>query len=351
MSDLKTLSDSEPSDFFADSSCAQTNSANELLSFTVEEREKGERLDQVLAGRLPDFSRSLLARLAKEGKVLLDGRSAKASSLVRLGQTISLPEPKPPRTELTANPEIELAVIYEDEHILVVNKPADLVVHPAPSYQGPTLAGALLARDKRLLEVGEKFRPGLVHRLDRDTSGVLISAKTEPALRALAASFGARATTKRYLALASGCFKASAGLIDQAIGRHPSLRHKMAAGVSGGRSAQTRYRVLRYFPAAKVSLVLLTLITGRTHQARVHLASLGHPILADSTYSRGASELLRKYPSLAPLLLRQQLHARSLTIAHPISGDLLTFTAPWPLDFKGVFFELLRLEKESFLHK
>lgn len=317
-----------------------------VLTLTVSAEDDGRRLDAVLAARHLEFSRSQLARQAREGLVLVDGKPVKASAAVTAGQSVAFPVPQAPLTDLAPEPEVELEVIYEDEHILAVNKPWGLMVHPAPGRTGPTLAGGLLARDARLALVGERFRPGLVHRLDKDTSGVLITAKTEPALRGLAEAFSRRETRKCYLAFVRGRPKNSRGVIDSPIGRHPTQRHKMAAGdASGGRPARTVYRVLRHFPQTGLSLVMLTLITGRTHQARVHLQSLGTPVLADPVYSRGTADLVRRFPALEPYLTRQLLHARRLTIAHPATGRPMTFRAPWPSDFLGLWRELLRLEK------
>lgn len=316
-----------------------------LISFTVSPREAGQRLDIILSERRPDFSRSQMARQAKEGLVLVDGRPAKASSVLNNGQTVTCPFPQAPTTELRPEPEVELESIYEDEDILVINKNWGLSVHPAPGYHGPTVAGGLLARDRNLSEVGERFRPGLVHRLDKDTSGVLITARNEKSLRKLAETFSRRETVKRYLAFVKGRPKNKGGLIDSPVGRHLTQRHKMAAGVQGGRAAKTCWRLLKHFPETGVSLILLTLITGRTHQARVHLQSLGTPVLADQVYSRGEAELLKTFPELAPLLKRQFLHARSLTIAHPAHSRPMTFRAPWPPDFIELFRALLKIEK------
>lgn len=308
--------------------------------------EEGRRLDVVLASAFPDFSRSQLSRLAREGRISVNGRPGKASQLVDAGQLIVFSSPDPPRTDLIPEPDVSLDIIYEDEQVLALNKPWGLAVHPAPGYSGPTLAGGLLAHDPRLTEVGEKFRPGLVHRLDKDTSGVLITARTEPALRSLAAAFSNRATQKNYLAFTRGRPHQNRGLVDRPIGRHPTQRHKMAVDTARGRPAKTIYQVLKFFPASGLSLILLTLITGRTHQARVHLQSLGTPVLADPVYSRGVSDLLNRFPQLAPGLRRQMLHARRLTIAHLASGQNLTLRAPWPDDFLFLFRELIRLESK-----
>ncbi|MDR2947046.1 MAG: RluA family pseudouridine synthase [Candidatus Adiutrix sp.] len=316
----------------------------EAVSLTVAAEESGRRLDTVLSARYPEFSRSQLARQAKEGLVTVDGRPARASAAVAAGQTVVFPVPRRPLTDMLPEPEVVLDVVFEDEHVLAVNKPWGLAVHPAPGHSGPTLAGGLLARDARLSEVGERFRPGLVHRLDKDTSGVLITARTDAALRQLSGAFSSRATVKRYLAFVRGCPKIRRGAIDGPIGRHATQRHKMAAGVPDGRPSRTLYRVLRFFPQTGVSLVLLTLVTGRTHQARVHLQSLGTPVLADPVYSRGVADLVKRFPSLEPHLQRQMLHARRLTVAHPATGQPQTFRAPWPADCLGLLRELMRLE-------
>ena len=309
--------------------------------FTVSLEEAGLRLDKVLSGRWPDFSRAQLTRLIKDGLVRLDGRPVlKPSTVVTVGAVVLAPRPEPPPTGLSPDPGLTLDIIYEDDHILVVNKPWGLLVHPASGTAGPTLAGGLLAHDPRLDGVGAHLRPGLVHRLDRDTSGVVVTAKTEPALRRLAEAFSRRETVKRYLAFVRGRPKPERGLVDLPIGRHPTQRHKMAAGRGGRRPARTVYRLLRYFPETGLSLMLLTLVTGRTHQARVHLASLGCPVLADPVYSRGVGDLVRRHPGLAPFCGRQMLHARRLTVGHPETGRSLTFRAPWPPDFLGLWREL-----------
>lgn len=311
----------------------------------VSKAEEGLRLDKVMALHHPEYSRSQLSRLAKEGLVLLDQRPVKASTLVSAGQTISFPPPAPPRTDLEPEPDVIINVLYEDEHILALDKPWGLAVHPAPGYHGPTLVGGLLARDPKLKALGERFRPGLVHRLDRNTSGVMITAKTEVALKALGEAFSNRQAHKGYLAFVRGRLPLRAATIDQPLGRHPSLRHKMAVTPNKGRPARTFYRVLAYFPTTGVSLVWLNLITGRTHQARVHLQNLATPVLADPVYSRGTAELTKAFPQLAPYLERQLLHARRLTLAHPRTGEAMTFRAPWPPEFRCLLKELLKIER------
>ncbi|MDR2826658.1 MAG: RluA family pseudouridine synthase [Candidatus Adiutrix intracellularis] len=317
----------------------------EPLSFTVTTAEAGQRLDMALVTRWPEFSRSQLARLAKVGQVKVDGRPGRPSARLISGQFIICPSPATPLTDLTPDPELKLDILYEDKSILAVNKPWGLLVHPAPGTRGPTLAGGLLAHDSRFLTVGERFRPGLVHRLDRDTSGVMVIARTELALKILTAAFSRRETTKRYLAFVRGRPHINRGDINLSIGRHPSQRHKMTGGGVREKPARTLFQLLRYFPTTNISLLLLTLLSGRTHQARVHLASLGCPVLADPVYSRGVGDLFHRYPSLIPYLHRQLLHARRLTINHPTTTLPLTLRAPWPEDFTSLWQELMYLEK------
>ncbi|MDL2260246.1 RluA family pseudouridine synthase [Deltaproteobacteria bacterium OttesenSCG-928-K17] len=316
------------------------------IQVVVRAEEAGRRLDALLSARHSEFTRTQLARLAKEGLISVDNKAAKPGAIMNAGQTIIFQAPAPPLTDLKPEPGVKLDVIYEDEHILAVNKQCGLAVHPAPGYHGPTLVGGLLARDAALAGLGEHHRPGLVHRLDKDTSGVLVIARTEAALGKLSAAFSARETTKHYLAFVKGRPKNGRGLIDSPIGRHPTQRHKMAAGLADGRPAQTLWRMLKTFPKAGVSLVMLKLISGRTHQARVHLQSLGVPVLADPVYSRGVAELLKLCPQAEAFLQRQMLHARRLTIAHPATGQPITLRAPWPDDFVALF-KLLSLYERS----
>ena len=341
--DSETTDDSFELDFDDEAPPADLAGGDPIV-ITVSPAEADRRLDTILVSRFSQYSRSQFARLAKDGLIMVDGKPAKASLAVTAGRVISCSQPKAPLTDMIPDDSVSINAIYEDEHILVVDKPWGLVVHPAPGHHGPTLAAGLLARNLALSEVGERFRPGLVHRLDKDPSGLLVTAKTETALRVLAESFSQRETSKSYLAFVKGIPKTKAGLLDKPIGRHQTQRHKMAVGQ--GREARTIYRVIRRFPSVGISLVLLKLITGRTHQARVHLASLGTPVLADPVYSRGISDIVKKYPSLETHLKRQMLHARRLTIAHPATGQLTTFRSPWPEDFLCLLTALLALEKQ-----
>jgi 23S rRNA pseudouridine1911/1915/1917 synthase len=312
------------------------------VTLTIDEAGAGRRLDALLAGLYPELSRSMAARLVKSGQVLLDGRPAKSSALVKPGQILSLSLPEPAPETLAPAPDIALDVIYSDEDVLVINKPAGLTVHPGAGEAVPTLAGALLALDPNLADVGPPTRPGLVHRLDKDTTGVMIVARHQRALESLAEAFAARRVDKTYLALVAGR-PPDSGRMDSPIGRHPSVRTKMMAGSPSGKPATTIFRVMRWYPASGASLARLRLLTGRTHQARVHLASIGHPVLGDKLYGPTAKTALKGRPGLAPLLARQMLHARRLTLNLP-SGRRMSFKAPLPADFTALLAELERLE-------
>ena len=319
---------------------------DKTIELVVPAAENGLRLDIFLSRHL-EYSRAQLARQAKGGFIQGIDRqgqkhSLKSAAQVFTGQRIVLMPPPVPITTLLPCPEVKLEIIFEDDDILVINKPCGLLVHPGAGKPEATLAGALLAYNPQLNEVGEALRPGLVHRLDKETSGVIVTAKNEKSLQRLSAAFQDRSLEKIYLALVKGKMAKSA-LIDKPIGRHPSLRYKMAAGVKGGRPAQTIYHSLKYFSKSDVSLVLLKLLTGRTHQIRVHLSDLGHSILGDQVYGRPA-EILKKSP-FNTLVKRQLLHARRLSLFHPTSGQNMNFQAPWPPDFLAVFQALLKYER------
>ncbi|MDB6149989.1 MAG: Pseudouridine synthase [Chthoniobacter sp.] len=277
------------------------------------------RLDQFLAGRIPVLSRSRIQDLIREGHVTLDARPTKPNARVRGGEEVSLIEPPPVPIE-TQGEAIPLDLLFEDEHLLVLNKAAGMVVHPAAGNLDGTIVNALLHHCPTLSGIGGKQRPGIVHRLDKETSGCLVVAKHDAAHQSLARQFAGREVTKIYLALATGRFALRSGRIDAPIGRHPVHRKKMTVvGEGQGRSAQTSYRVLRELESG--TLVECTLHTGRTHQIRVHLKHLGHPLLGDETYGRRAG------------FSRQMLHAWRLGFAHPMTAARMDFQAPVPPDF------------------
>lgn len=296
-----------------------------MHTWTVDELPEGERprLDRYLAAHFPGFSRSVLQRWIAEGLVEVDGRPAEASQKVVEGQHIRVAVPPPAPKDLVPEPR-PLDVLYEDADLVVLNKPPGEVVHPAPGHSTGTLVQALLAHCADLTGVGGRLRSGIVHRLDKDTSGVLLVAKNDRAFRALQEQFKTREVRKVYLALVHGHPRAPAGRVEAPIGRDPRSRQRMAV-VPGGRPAVTRYRVLRTVGA--YTLVLAQPVTGRTHQVRVHLAFLGHPVAGDPLY--GPRRVSFPFP-------RQFLHAWRLGFRHPSTGEWLEVRAPLPADLKAV---------------
>lgn len=286
--------------------------------------DKGERLDVFLARQSPDLSRSRVQRLIADGLAQVAGRPAKANHKVQPGETVVLAVPAP--EPVAAMPEdIPLDIVYEDAEVVVVNKPRGMVVHPAAGNWRGTLVNALLARCDDLSGVGGAVRPGIVHRLDKDTSGVMVAAKTDRAHASLARQIKDRTAGRKYLALVHGSVKAEEGLIDAPIGRHRVDRKKMAVDAEHGRDARTRFTVLERF--AGYTLVACKLETGRTHQIRVHMAYIGHPVVGDPKYG----------PKTAPFAIAgQALHAAELTFRHPVSGAELVFTAPLPADMEKI---------------
>jgi 23S rRNA pseudouridine1911/1915/1917 synthase len=278
------------------------------------------RLDQFLAKRLPEFSRSRLQRLIRTGFVRLNNAITRPRQVVRDGDRIELAEPPLEKIE-TLPEQIPLEVLFEDDDLIVINKPAGLVVHPGAGHREHTLVNALLNHCTTLSGIGGKERPGIVHRLDKETSGCLVAAKNDLAHQALSKQFAERTVEKMYLALVAGKLRKVTGVIDEKIGRHPVHRQRMTATASGGRPAKTAYRVVRSSECA--SLVECRLYSGRTHQIRVHLHHLGHPVLGDKLY---ASRLARDFP-------RQMLHAWKLGFQHPRTQEWKSFEAPLPDDF------------------
>lgn len=291
-----------------------------------------ERLDRFLADQL-DLSRTQAARLIGESAVRVDGDVARASRTLVRGETVTVnvPASAPPPRHLVARP-MTLSVVFEDDVMLVIDKPAGLVVHPAPGHWDDTLVNALLARPSGVAG-GRADRPGIVHRLDRDTSGLLVVAKTEDAHRRLARAIAARRVERTYAALVWGHLAAPL-TIDAPIARHPKDRKRMAVA-DGGRHAETLVEPIARFALA--DLVRVRLKTGRTHQIRVHLAHVGHPIVGDPVYGGGGSRRVtgaarRAADRLAAAAPRQALHAAQLAFAHPDTRDWMTFRSEWPAD-------------------
>ncbi|TAM48542.1 MAG: RluA family pseudouridine synthase [Acidobacteria bacterium] len=300
------------------------------ITLTVPADAAGLRLDRFLAGAGRGWSRSHVARWIEAGHATRNGRHCKPAQLLSPGDVIDVTPPAAVPSEVVAQ-EIPLDVLYEDEQLIVVNKPPGLVVHPAAGNPDGTLVNALLAHCRDLSGIGGVERPGIVHRLDKDTSGVLIAAKTDLAHRALSLSFRWRTTDKRYLAVVYGAPKTDEGVVDAPIARHPIERKQMTV-IAGGRPARTLWWVRERFDGT--ALVECRLVTGRTHQVRVHMAHIGHALVGDQTYAgrqwRGigdatAAAACREFP-------RQALHAWKLTITHPVTGEPATFEAPLPRD-------------------
>jgi 23S rRNA pseudouridine1911/1915/1917 synthase len=302
------------------------------LEFSVT-AETSERLDRFLADQL-SISRTQAARLIADKAVGVNGKVARASRALARGDQVEveLPDEKPARTIRPAH--IPLTIVFEDEHLLVLDKPSGLVVHPAPGHWDDTLVNALAARGTSLSAGTTEGRPGIVHRLDRDTSGLMVVAKTDLAHRKLGAALAARKVTRRYAALAWGHLESSPLTIDAPLARHPRDRKRMAI-VPGGRAAKTDAYVVARFSVCE--LLRLELHTGRTHQIRVHLAHVGHPVVGDPVYGGDASRGMTgkgrlEAQRIAAQAPRQALHAAWLSFRHPATGDLLEFRSEWPAD-------------------
>ena len=303
--------------------------------FTVARADDRARLDRLLADLVPAHSRSRLKTLIETGRVSIAGETiTEPGYRVKPGQMVTLVIP-PPSDETPQAQAIPLAIAYEDDHLIVVDKPAGLVVHPAPGNPDRTLVNALLAHcGASLSGIGGVRRPGIVHRLDKDTSGLLVAAKHDAAHRGLAAQFATRRLSRTYRAVVWGRPRPAQGRIEGAIGRDPRNRKRMAVRESGGKPALTLYRVVKPL-GALCSLVECRLKTGRTHQIRVHMAALGHPLVGDALYGgtrrRRLDERLREALALCP---RQALHAAALGFVHPVSGAELSFESPLPADMQ-----------------
>ncbi|MCK4376110.1 MAG: RluA family pseudouridine synthase [Candidatus Brocadiae bacterium] len=317
--------------------------------FEVAGRHEGRRLDAYLAGRFPDYSRTFIQELIKNRHITVNGRPVRPSYSPSRGDTVVALVPMRRHEEVPPE-DIPLQVLFEDRWLVVVNKPPDLVVHPSRGHQTGTLVNALVHRFQHLSGLRGPLKPGIVHRLDRDTSGVILVIKDEAVHEKIARQFEHRQVTKEYVAVCEGRLELDSDLIDAPIGSDPRAREKMAVRQSAGRPARTVYQVVERI--GPFTIVRCFPQTGRTHQIRVHLQFIGHPIVADSLYGRRDAVYLSDLtggehpPEEEPLLHRQALHARRLTIRHPVRQEQMTFEAPMPADMLRLV-EALRQARES----
>lgn len=306
------------------------NEYDELSAIELIVPEGGERLDSFAAAN-SQFSRSLIKKLTEAGAVTVNGAAAKPGGLLRRGDTVRICPPPPVSVALAAQ-DIPLDIVYQDADIAVINKPVGMVVHPAAGNPDGTLVNALMHHIGDLSGIGGELRPGIVHRIDKNTSGLLVIAKNDEAHRALSEQLKTHSLSRVYIALADGNFKEDSGTVDAPIARHPADRKRMAV-VQGGRAAVTHWRVIERFGFA--TLLRAELETGRTHQIRVHMAYIHHPLVGDDVYA-GSSGFGFK---------GQALHAAQLTLLHPRSGELMRFYAPLPAEFRAALDKIRRLKR------
>jgi 23S rRNA pseudouridine1911/1915/1917 synthase len=328
-----------------------TESGARRLCDTVRAADTGARLDQWLVARLADISRTRIKALVDQGRVRVDGRVSKAGHRLRPGERVDADIPPAPAAQVLPEA-VPLDIVFEDDHVLVVDKSAGMVTHPGAGCSTGTLAAAALAHAPGMAAVGSPRRPGIVHRLDKGTSGLIVLAKTQRAYDGLTAQLARRSVTRRYLCLVQGVPDRPEGTIDRPIARDPRSRVRMAVAPAGkGKRAVTRFRVLERFAGA--ALVECRLETGRTHQIRVHLASIGHPVLGDLTYGRGRTPVAHarrepgggddpELPALMHALGGVALHAAGLAFVHPVSGERLEFSSTLPYRIEGLLSHLRR---------
>ncbi|SFN08933.1 RluA family pseudouridine synthase [Thermodesulforhabdus norvegica] len=321
--------------------------ASSTETFRVTPEEAGIRLDSLLVGRLEGYSRGFVQKLIKQGFVRVCGSARKSAYCVKPGDLVEveIPEPDGADEPIVVPVPVPLDVLYEDEHIVVVNKPAGMVVHPGAGKESVSLVHALLYRYGSLASVGAPERPGIVHRLDENTTGVMIVARTDRAYWELVKQFEGRTVQKEYLALVWGVPPEETGTVSTLINRHPRERKKMAV-TQNGREAVTKWKVLKTWK--EVSLLSVKPITGRTHQIRVHMAYIHHPIVGDPLYCRHERRVNRltdfAFKDLLKDIKRQMLHARMLRLKHPVSGEILEWQAPLPPDMERLLKSLDALE-------
>ncbi|WP_054949966.1 RluA family pseudouridine synthase [Numidum massiliense] len=300
------------------------------VCWCVDEAAAGERVDKYVA-RQGEWSRAVVQRWIEEERVTSGGRAVKANYRLQAGEKICLHVPAP--VTHTIEPEaVPLDIVYEDDDVLIVNKPRGMVVHPAPGNVAGTLVNALLAHCDHLSGINGDLRPGIVHRIDKDTSGLLMVAKTDAAHESLAQQLAAHTVKREYMAIVHGKIGHAKGTIDAPIGRHPKNRKEMAVVHNNGKRAVTHFNVIEYFP--DFTFVVCRLETGRTHQIRVHMAYIGHPLLGDPKYGS------RKRTIVGDRISGQALHAATLGFVHPRSGEQLQFHAPVPQDMEDTLAKL-----------
>ena len=310
------------------------------MNFVIDDKDRGKRLDAFVSENT-ELSRSAAARLIECGNITVDERTVQKKYELKAGETVRITEPEPEPAEIAAE-DIPLDIVFEDEDLLVINKPSGMVVHPAPGNYSGTLVNALLHHCADTLSgIGGVIRPGIVHRIDKDTSGLLVVAKNDTAHKALAEELEYHGIEREYHALVRGGFKCDTGTVDAPIGRHPVDRKRMAVLTSAdahAKRAVTHYEVMERY--GELSYVKCRLETGRTHQIRVHMSYTGHPLLGDEVYRPTRTRFEEKHPKLFE---GQALHAKRLTLTHPGTGERMTFESELPENFERAL-ELLRAE-------
>ncbi len=319
-----------------------------IFSFSITSEQRDIRVDAFLASQIDYLTRSRVQELIKKEQIRVNGRLPKSGYRLKMGDEVRVVIPPAVPYELKGE-HIEFGIIHEDKSLIVLNKPPGLVIHPAPGHSNGTLVHGLLQHCDDLSGIGGVLRPGIVHRLDKDTSGLMVVAKNDRAYQFLAGQFKGRTIRKGYLATVCGIPAEVEGEIDLPISRHPKRRKEMSVQPSSGRRALTLWRKLEEFKTG-FSLLSVTLKTGRTHQIRVHLSYLGYPIIGDPVYGHKKKwwkKRLSLMDSILPHVKRQQLHAEKLGFIHPDSGDYCEFNAPLPDDMKSVLKALRKLECEN----
>ena len=301
-----------------------------------------ERLDTFIAECLPDISRSQLKKLINSGQITLNGVTSKASNKLKGGELIQINLPPPEPIEALPEP-IPLDVLYEDQDLIVINKPAGMVVHPAAGHPHGTLVNALLYHCQDLAGIGGDLRPGIVHRIDKDTAGVIVATKNDQSHQHLAAQFKDHSIKRRYLALIHGAPDSPSGTIDQPIGRHPTQRKKMSGKSKNGKRAVTHWKILKQYNVSRLSLLEMQLETGRTHQIRVHFSEINCPLVGDPLYGNRSRTIAIKDMELRQLIDQlpgQALHAQCLGFIHPKSGKYLEFFSEIPETLQSIITHL-----------